>query len=189
MSSPTIKTSNYTLRPFIKEDALLWQNWDIDSEIQAHMPEPKNEVQDIANQYEYIKEYEEDEEGYYWTIEAEDNTTKENSIGNKHTVTAIGTVSLFEINSHHKNAQLGILIGDKSYWGKGVATEVIRELVTYAFTELGISYIGAEVEEGNIPMKRVFEKAGFEQDGFFKGQRVKDGKRVNVVHFGIVNLH
>lgn len=189
MSSPTIKTSNYTLRPFIKEDALLWQNWDIDPEIQAHMPEPKNEVQDIANQYEYIKECEEDEEGYYWTIEAADNVTKENSIDNKHTVAAIGTVSLFEINSHHKNAQLGILIGDKSYWGKGVATEVIRELATYAFTELGISYIGAEVEEGNIPMKRVFEKAGFEQDGFFKGQRVKDGKRVSVVHFGIVNLH
>lgn len=70
--------------------------------------------------------------------------------------------------------------------GKGVATEVIRELVAYAFAELGISYIGAEVEEGNIPMKRVFEKAGFEQDGFFKGQRVKDGKRVNVVHFGVL---
>lgn len=83
------------------------------------MPEPKNEVQDIADQYEYIKECEEDEEGYYWTIEAADNVTKENSIDNKHTVAAIGTVSLFEINSHHKNVQLGILIGDKSYGGKG----------------------------------------------------------------------
>lgn len=78
------------------------------------------------------------------------------------------------------------MIGDKSYWGKGVATEVIRDLVTYAFTELRISYIGAEVEEGNIPMKRVFEKVGFEQDGFFKGQRVKDGKRVSVVHYGVL---
>lgn len=67
-----------------------------------------------------------------------------------------------------------------------MATEVIRELVTYAFTELGISYIGAEVEEGNIPMKRVFEKSGFEQDGFFKEQRVKNGKRVNVVHSGVL---
>lgn len=115
MTSPTIKTSNYTLRPFIKEDALLWQNWDIDSEIQAHMPEPINEVQDIANQYEYIKECEEDEEGYYWVIETTDDVTKENSIDDKHTVAVIGTVSLFEINSHHKNERLCILIGDKSY--------------------------------------------------------------------------
>lgn len=92
MTPPTIKTPNYTLRPFIKEDALLWQNWDIDSEIQAHMPEPKNEVQDIANQYEYIKECEKDEEGYYWTIEAVDDVTRENSIDNKHTAAAIGTV-------------------------------------------------------------------------------------------------
>lgn len=63
----------------------------------------------------------------------------------------------------------------------------MRELVAYAFTELGISYIGAEVEEGNTPIKRMFEKAGFEQDGFFKGQRVKNCKRVNVVYFGVLN--
>ncbi len=176
MKSPTLKTPNYTLRPFAEEDALLWQNWDIDPEIQAHMPEPKNKVQDIENQYEYIKECEADEEDYYWTIEA---------AGPDGAGVAIGTVSLFEINSHHKNAELGILIGNKSYWGKGAATEVVRELAEHAFKDLNISYIGAEVEEGNAPMRKVFEKAGFEQDGFFKHQRVKNGERISVVHYGI----
>ncbi len=178
MTSPTLKTPNYTLRPFKKEDALLWQKWDIDPEIQMHMPEPKNEVQDIEEQYRYIQECTADEEGYYWTIETTNKDNESDKI-------AIGTVSLFEINFHHKNAQLGIVIGDKTYWGKGVATEVIREIVTYAFKELGISYIGAEVEEENIPMRKVLEKAGFEQDGFFKHQRVKDGSRVSVVHYFI----
>ncbi len=178
MTSPTIKTLNYTLRPFKKEDALLWQKWDIDPEIQMHMPEPKNEVQAIEEQYRYIQECTADEEGYYWTIET---TNKDNETDK----VAIGTVSLFEINFHHKNAQLGIIIGDKAFWGKGVATEVIREIVAHAFKELGISYIGAEVEEENIPMRKVLEKAGFEQDGFFKQQRVKDGGRVSVVHYFI----
>ncbi len=178
MTSPTIKTLNYTLRPFANEDALLWQKWDIDPEIQMHMPEPKNEVQDIEEQYRYIQECTADEEGYYWTIET---TNKDNETDK----VAIGTVSLFEINFHNKNAQLGIVIGDKTYWGKGVATEVIREIITYAFKELGILYIGAEVEEENIPMRKVLEKADFEQDGFFKHQRVKDGGRVSVVHYFI----
>ncbi len=172
MKSPIIRTQKYTIRPFKKEDALLWQRWDIDSEIQAHMPEPKNESQDISEQYEYIEECEKDEEGYYWSIETNDGVT-------------IGTVSLFEINSHHKTGDVGIVIGDKNYWGKGVATEVFESLIPYAFEHLDIVRISAEVEAANIPMQKVFEKVGFTQDGLFKNARVKEGKRIDVMHFGV----
>jgi [ribosomal protein S5]-alanine N-acetyltransferase len=172
MKSSTIKTQSYLIRPFKKEDCPLWQTWDIDPEIQAHMPEPKNEPVDINEQYEYINECESDEEGYYWSIDTHEGIT-------------IGTVSLFEINSHHGTAQIGIVIGNKDYWGKGVATEVIREIIHYAFNTLNLHYIGAEVEFDNTPMKKVFEKLGFEQDGLFKKARVKNSQRIDVAHFGI----
>ena len=172
MISPTIQTQNYIIRPFKKEDALLWQTWDIDPQIQAHMPEPLNEPQDIQGQYEYIKECEQDETGYYWSIDIKDGAT-------------IGTISLTEINPHHKVAEIGIVIGDTNYWGKGVATEVISELITYVFSNLHIEYISAEVEEANISMQKVFEKVGFKKDGEFAGARVKNGKRIGVVHFSI----
>ncbi len=174
MKSPQIKSPNYTIRPFEKEDALLWQKWDTDPEIQAHMPELRNEAQDISTQYEYIEECENDEDGYYWSIETRDRTT-------------IGIVSLFEIDPHHKTVDLGIVIGDKEYWGKGVATEVVNTIKEYAFNTLGIARISAEVEEDNLPMKKVFEKTGFEQDGVFRNARAKNGKRINVLHFGICN--
>lgn len=173
MTSPTIKTQNYILRPFQKEDAILWQDWDIDPEIQVHMPEPKNEPQDILKQYEYIEECEQDEEGYYWSIETNEGT-------------AIGTVSLFEINSYHKTGNIGIVIGNKNFWNQGVATEVLQTLVPYAFEHLDIVRISAEVEATNIPMQKVFEKVGFVQDGIFKNARVKEGERIDVFHFGIL---
>jgi len=172
MKSPTIKTENYIIRPLKKEDASLWQEWDVDEEIQAHMPEPKNEVQDISGQYEYIEECEKDKEGYYWSIETSEGVT-------------IGTVSLFEVYTHHKLANVGIVVGDKNYWGKGVATEVFQTLVPYAFEHLDISYIGAEVEADNTPMTRVFEKVGFTLDSLFKNARVKGEKRIDVLHFGV----
>ncbi len=171
MQSPTIQTKNHLLRPFKKEDAVLWQTWDIDPEIQMHMPEPINEPQDIEEQYSYITECNQDEEGYYWSIETAGAT--------------IGTISLTEINPHHKVAELGILIGDKNYWGKGIASEVISELVTYAFQNLDIDYISATVEESNIPMQKVFEKNGFKKDGQFENARIKNGKRINVMHFSV----
>lgn len=172
MKPPKITSPNYIIRPFKEEDALLWQTWDTDPEIQARMPEPKNEVRDISTQYEYIEECENDEDGYYWSIETKDGVT-------------IGTVSLFEINQHHMTADLGIVIGNKEYWGKGVATEVIRSVMDYAFNKLNLERISSEVEEDNLPMKKVFEKTGFKQDGLFKNARVKNGKRIDVLHFGI----
>ncbi|MCF7865094.1 MAG: GNAT family N-acetyltransferase [Candidatus Pacebacteria bacterium] len=89
------------------------------------------------------------------------------------------------MNTHHKNAQIGIVLGDKNFWGKGVASEVIEGVIQYACNTLDIEYIGAEVEEANIPMQKVLIKVGFSQDGLFKGARVKDGARIDVVHFGI----
>ncbi len=173
MKSPTITSECHLIRPFKKNDAELWQIWDTDPEVQAFMPEPRSEAQDISTQYEYINECENDEEGFYWSIETNDGVT-------------IGTVALTEFNEYHGVANLGIVIGDKEYWGKGVATEVITAVVNYAFEHLGIFSIGAEVEEGNIPMMKALEKVGFTQDGLFVSARVKNEKRINVHHFSIV---
>lgn len=174
MKSPTIESEHHVIRPFKTSDAVLWQKWDRDSGVQAFMPEPFNEVQDIKEQYKYIDECEADEEGFYWSIETKDGVT-------------IGTVALTEFNSCHEVASLGIVIGDKNYWGKGVATEVMATLINYAFEHLGITRISAEVEEGNVPMIKALEKVGFKQDGLFESARVKDGKRIDVRHFGIVS--
>lgn len=173
MKSPTIESIHYMLRPFTKSNAALWQVWDIDPEVQAHMPGPLNEPEDIAEQCAYIEACEADEEGYYWSIETTDGVT-------------IGTVAFTEFNKHHGVADLGIVIGDKNYWGTGVATEVLTALVRYAFAHMGIVRISAEVEAENVPMTKVLEKIGFTQDGLFESARVKNGKRVNVLHFGIV---
>ena len=123
--------------------------------------------------YKYIEECEADEEGYFWSIETKDGVT-------------IGTTALTEFNDYHGVANLGVVIGDKNYWGKGVATEVITALVNHVFENLNIFSISAEVEEGNIPMMKALEKVGFKQDGLFESARVKNGKRINVHHFSIV---
>lgn len=173
MKSLTIVSKHHIIRPYKMNDAELWQKWDTDPEVQMFMPEPRTGVQDISAQYEYINECENDEDGFYWSIETIDGIT-------------IGTVALTEFNEYHGLANLGIVIGDKNYWGKGVATEVVTAVVHYAFEHLNIFSISAEVEEGNIPMMKTLEKVGFKQDGLFESARVKNKQRINVHHFSIV---
>jgi ribosomal-protein-alanine N-acetyltransferase len=173
MKAPVIHTNQYCVRPFQDSDAQLWQVWDTDPQVQAYMPEPKNEPQDISSQLQYIKECEEDENGYYWSIETKTGVT-------------IGTVALTDIHTYHQLAELGIVIGDTNFWGKGVATEVIAAVVDFAFSTQNIIRISAEAESDNIAIAKVLEKVGFTQDGSFISARVKKSTRISVAHFGIV---
>lgn len=48
----------------------------------------------------------------------------------------------------------------RSEWGKGIATEVVSELITYAEEELGCTEIYANIDERNAASLRVAEKCG-----------------------------
>ena len=60
--------------------------------------------------------------------------------------------------------ELGYWIG-KSWWGKGVATEVSRALLEWADTEFGITTFVAGHFKDNPASGRVLEKLGFEPVG------------------------
>ena len=38
----------------------------------------------------------------------------------------IGNILLMGLNSNHKRIEIGYVIGDKSYWGKGIATQLYQ---------------------------------------------------------------
>lgn len=74
----------------------------------------------------------------------------------------IGNVKLEPIDHETGTATMGILIGEKEYWGKGVATEVTDLIAQYAFETLGLYEVNLGVISENTPAIRVYEKCGFE---------------------------
>ena len=57
--------------------------------------------------------------------------------------------------------RIDMAIGEKSMWGKGVGTEVIRVLVDYAFNGEGVDVLHCFNEDYNPRARRVWEKNGF----------------------------
>ena len=100
---------------------------------------------------------------------------------NKH----IGNIKLGPINEEHGFAILGVMIGDKNYWGKGYGPEAIRLAVEYAFNNLGLRKINADVYENNTGSIRAFQKSGFQEEGRKKKQYLSDGQWVDAVCFSI----
>jgi RimJ/RimL family protein N-acetyltransferase len=55
---------------------------------------------------------------------------------------------------------------DPAYWGRGLATELVRESLALAFDELGLEDVGAFLKPENVASVRVLVKAGFERVRF-----------------------
>lgn len=57
-------------------------------------------------------------------------------IFDKATSKHIGNIKIGSINAYHRFADIGFLIGEKEYWGKGIATEAIRLATDFGFNFL-----------------------------------------------------
>ena len=97
----------------------------------------------------------------------------------------IGNIKLGSINSFHSRADLGLIIGDKSFWGKGIAFESICLVRDYAFTQLVLQKLYAGCYESNVGSKKAFLKAGFKVEGFLESHVIVDGRREGCFQLGL----
>lgn len=80
----------------------------------------------------------------------------------------VGTVRASQINRVNQTADLGVMIGNRQYWGQGLATDALSLLSTFLFERLSIRRLTAGLLEPNVAVLRVFEKLGFQQEGVFR---------------------
>jgi RimJ/RimL family protein N-acetyltransferase len=98
----------------------------------------------------------------------------------------VGTASLREIG-YHGLLDLGILVGDKSVRGKGIAREVIGALVKYAFDDLRARKICSSFADDNFAVLMAFLKNGFKVEGLQREQQLSiDGKLSNRYIVGLL---
>ncbi len=64
-------------------------------------------------------------------------------------------------------AELGYVLA-RSQWGKGIATEAVRQAVAWASQKLHLHRIEAFVDPDNVGSIRVLEKAGLIREGVLK---------------------
>ena len=75
----------------------------------------------------------------------------------------IGSCGFSSIDIKTNTAEVGCVLNEK-YWGRGLATEAVGELIRYAQTTLKLDKLYAEIMENNISSKKLFSKLGFIQE-------------------------
>lgn len=92
----------------------------------------------------------------------------------------IGSIGAFrQDNIHSRTAEMGYYIAEEC-WGKGIATEAVKQLCAYVFENSDIIRIFAEPFAYNAASCRVLEKAGFRYEGTLRSNAVKNGKVIDM---------
>ena len=98
----------------------------------------------------------------------------------------IGTVGLERINRTHRNATLGIFIGDKDYLSKGYGTEAIRLLLDYGFHYMNLHNIKLQLMSFNERALKCYKKCGFRETGRIRENRYINGKYYDTITMDIL---
>jgi len=99
---------------------------------------------------------------------------------------AVGGIGLdLQGDVFRRSAEIGIWLGEP-FWGRGIATEAVRALTEYAFTQFDLCRIFAGVFEWNPISMRLMEKAGYSFEGRLRKSVTKDGQTIDQMLYAIV---
>jgi RimJ/RimL family protein N-acetyltransferase len=83
-----------------------------------------------------------------------------------------------------KNAELGYWLGEE-YWGKGIVSNAIKQVVDFAFTNYEINRVFARPFGTNIPSQKVLEKCGFKLEACLEKIIYKNGEYLDELIYAI----
>lgn len=133
--------------------------WLLDSEINQFL-ETRFETQSIESILSFVRTINLSEDNMLFAIE----------YNKKH----VGNIKIGPINLNHMSADISYFVGDKSIWGKGVASKAVSLAVAYAFTQLKLRYLKAGAYSENIGSCKVLVKCGFSIGGQLKRALASD---------------
>jgi diamine N-acetyltransferase len=99
---------------------------------------------------------------------------------------AIGDCGLFGIDRRVRVAELGIFIGDKTYWNRGYGSEAVALLLEHGFNTLNLNRIFLRVYENNPRAIRAYEKTGFVHEGRLRQGHFHNGEYLDVLLMGVL---
>lgn len=89
---------------------------------------------------------------------------------------AVGGIGVHpQTDIHSKNAELGYWLAEP-FWGKGIVTKSVRQMIDYGFKNFDIDRIFARPFGTNKGSQKVLEKAGFILEAKFEKTLFKNGE-------------
>ncbi len=107
---------------------------------------------------------------YFWAI-----VSRESAIGH------MGNISA-RVHTDNMTADVAILIGEKTQWGRGYGLEAFLAVVDFLFREANMRKVTSGTMAVNKGMLRIMERAGMTDDGWRHRHFIYQGQEVDLIH-------
>lgn len=152
MLGPYLRGAIVTLRPADDGDPPRFVPWFGDMEVTRYLG--RRAAAALYQEVDFFKRVGESKNDVFWVIEVDG--------------AAVGATGIHGIDWQNARGTTGIVIGERSLWGRGIASEAMALRTRYAFRELNLQKLMTEVFVGNLASRRALEKNGYRTVGIHK---------------------
>jgi diamine N-acetyltransferase len=99
---------------------------------------------------------------------------------------AIGNVEFHDIDWRNRQAEIGIMIGEKDHWDQGYGTEIMQLMLMHGFNTLNLNRIWLRVYEKNLRGRKAYEKAGFITEGRLRQAHFQHGRYYDIIIMSVL---
>ncbi|MCD4791515.1 MAG: GNAT family N-acetyltransferase [Bacteroidales bacterium] len=170
-----LKTERLILRPVEEKDAkamFKYRSDSITNQYQGWIPKTINDVFDfvknkVSSTIDLIDTW------YQFVIIKKENNE------------LIGDIGIHFLDTDNKQAEIGCTL-DKTYQGKGYATEALKETLDYLFNKLNKRRIIGSIDPRNIKSTGLVERLGFRKEAHFKESILINGEWIDDLVYAIL---
>ena len=172
---PVLTGEKTVLRPFAKKDA-----------------ETYFQIRSMPESMKYIgkAKYRSIEEAYEWMDWIKREFDQKRSIvwciADRESDKMLGYGLVFKFNYSHHWAMVGYAL-HKDFFRQGVMSDCLPLIIDYAFKEMKLHRLEANIDKRNIASESLLKKFGFKQEAHFIENYYFDGQYLDSIHFGLVN--
>lgn len=172
---PTINLGNVTLRDMRMSDNIAYYEYLNNPMVSQYLsdediPRDEKEALDCVKAWGSLFY---NKQGIFWTI-ADTQTDK-----------LIGSIGLSSWNFLNRRAEISYDLAE-DYWGRGIATKAISNVLKIAFNEMMLYRIEARTMEKNTTSQHILNKFKFQKEGVLRGYRIIRGKPEDIYMYSLI---
>ena len=95
---------------------------------------------------------------------------------------SIGTATVYRY-TEHGTADIGLMVGERPYWGQGYGREAWQAMLEVVMAEPGMRKVTGGTARPNRAMVRIMEESGMLLEAVHARQELIDGQPVDLLYF------
>ncbi len=97
----------------------------------------------------------------------------------------VGSMNLYDFMHANRRCDIGYALAP-AHWGKGYLSEAMAATLDYAFAQLNLNRIEADIDPRNTVSARLLEKMKFTKEGYMRERWIVNGEVCDTAFYGLI---